>query len=120
MNKKRESLEGKIVGIGLVLTFSYGIHQCIYKPFITSRALTKSHHEVFDFDTEEIADLNKNGFLSEEEKRIQNKIYEECRSIPFTIKFSCVYAGDLMEESKRLLQCAKEKYSTMNLSDRIQ
>ena len=107
----RETLEEKIGCLMLIVTLGIGVESCIYKPIRLYSGLTKSMKEVSDFQSRGIADKNNDGILSEEERRIRDNFYEECKSHSFEIGLACYLpTKSLDEESKRIFLCIEEKY----------
>src|SRR3989338_4424167 len=76
----RKNLEQNLARLTLVFFISMGVKSCIYSPIRRYEGITKSMNEVAAFQSGGIADINNDGTLSEEEKRVRENFYEECKN----------------------------------------
>ncbi|KHO51552.1 MAG: hypothetical protein QT08_C0026G0011 [archaeon GW2011_AR17] len=107
----RKNLEQNLARLTLVFFISMGVKSCIYSPIRRYEGITKSMNEVAAFQSGGIADINNDGTLSEEEKRVRDNFYEECKNNFFEIGVACSFpTGNWGSESERIFSCMKEKY----------
>src|SRR3989338_4868388 len=76
----RKNLEQNLARLTLVFFISMGVKSCIYSSIRRYEGITKSMNEVAAFQSGGIADINNDGTLSEEEKRVRDNFYEECKN----------------------------------------